>query len=89
MLNKIKDTVVDENGNPIVNVQVNIYHKGSHFVDSNIIMQEYTDPNGNWEFELKQGEYIIEYFHPKFNECYEEISVVDNKIIRGQVIEHD
>ncbi|MFW6015068.1 MAG: hypothetical protein ACOCRK_01370 [bacterium] len=77
MSNKIKinDKVLDGNNDPIVNVQINVFNPDDDLLDSNILKQEYTNPKGEWELELKPGEYIIEYFHPKFKVFTEKIKV--------------
>lgn len=63
---EVSSTILDKNGNPIIDVQVNAFKPGSAMNDSDIIAQTYTDPNGKWELSLKPGNYIIEFYHPKF-----------------------
>ena len=62
----LKDVILDKNNNPIVDVQVNAFKKGAVLDDKNIIAQTYTDVLGEWELNLEPGEYVIEFYHPKF-----------------------
>jgi len=62
----LKDVILDKNNNPIVDVQVNAFKKGVALDDKNIIAQTYTNVLGEWELNLEPGEYIIEFYHPKF-----------------------
>lgn len=62
----LSDVVQDRNGNPIVDVQVNVFHTGVVLDDKNIIAQTYTDVHGKWELNLDPGTYVIEFYHPKF-----------------------
>lgn len=80
---KIEDKVVDENKKPIVNVQINFFKPDDDLIDSNIIVQNYTNPKGYWNIEINPGKYIIEYFHPKFETYTEKIEITqDGKIKR-------
>lgn len=71
----IDDVVKDRDGNPIIDVQVNVFKKGVILDDKNILAQTYTDVQGRWSFNLDPGEYVIEYYHPKFK------TITENKIV--------
>lgn len=60
------DIVVDKNGNPIIDVQVNAFKPGVVLDDKNIIAQDYTNVQGKWTLNLVPGDYVIEFYHPKF-----------------------
>jgi len=70
----ITDVVIDNNGNPIIDVQVNAFIKGNL---NKIIAQDYTDPSGRWNLFLDPGTYTIEYYHPEFD-SYMEDRVINN-----------
>lgn len=65
----VSDTVIDSNGNPIIDVQVNAFAKGKL---NDIIAQDYTDPTGKWTLFLNPGSYTIEYYHPEFDVIMED-----------------
>lgn len=71
----INDIVKDRDGNPIIDVQVNVFKKGVALDDKNILAQSYTDVQGKWSFNLDPGEYVIEYYHPKFK------TITENKTV--------
>jgi hypothetical protein len=71
----VTDQIADKNGNPIIDVQVNAFKAGDQLVDSNIIAQDYTDPQGKWKLNLDPGKYVIEYYHPKFKVFTEERTI--------------
>lgn len=56
------DIITDKYGNPIIDVQVNIYKNNV------IIAQCYTDILGKYEVFLDHGEYEVDIYHPSFNE---------------------
>lgn len=58
------DTITDVNGNPIIDVQVNVFLPND---TSKIIAQDYTSETGSWFIKLDSGTYIFEYYHPEFN----------------------
>ena len=58
---KITDNIMDKNGNGIIDVQVNALD-----LKGNLIAQDYTNVAGEWTLNLDPGQYIIEYYHPKF-----------------------
>lgn len=68
---KIKDNITDKSGNGIVDVQVNALDK-----KGNIIAQDYTNIAGEWTLNLDPGEYIIEYYHPRFK------TITEKRIIK-------
>lgn len=61
-----KDTILDRNGNPIVDVQVNIYDN-----KNKMIAQCYTNVRGEYIFHLDEGEYKVDIYHPSFKEVSE------------------
>jgi hypothetical protein len=65
----VSDVVIDGNGNPIVDVQVNVFKKGKL---NEIIAQDYTSPSGKWEFYLNAGSYVFEFYHPQYDVITEE-----------------
>lgn len=67
---KVSDTVLDKNGEPICNVQVNILNN-----KNDILAQDYTDLKGKWELYLDPGVYKIEYYHPMFLTITSELNV--------------
>lgn len=70
---EVTDSVLDGNGNPIIDVQVCAYHKGDM---NTLIAQDYTDPSGKWMLKLNAGDYVLEFYHPEFHEFQEEIKVI-------------
>ena len=57
-----RDSIVDKNGNPVIDVQVNI-------LKNNIpIAQAYTDALGKYEFFLEPGNYTVDIYHPLFKD---------------------
>lgn len=76
----VEDIVLNSNNQPIVDVQVNAFIKGKALEEKNIIAQTYTDLDGKWQLNLKEGKYIIEYYHPYFQTITEEREVKTNEI---------
>lgn len=69
---KVTDIIKDKNGNPIVDVQVNILNPKN---SNDIIAQTYTSISGQWELNLDPGNYTIEYYHPKFKTITDKLVV--------------
>lgn len=69
---KVNDVIKDKNGNPIVDVQVNILNPKN---PNDILAQTYTSINGEWELNLDPGTYTIEYYHPKFKTITDKLIV--------------
>lgn len=65
----ISDSVLDVQGNPIIDVQINVFLKSK---PQDILAQDYTNPSGKWEVFLDPGTYIFEFYHPDFNFITEE-----------------
>ncbi len=57
-----KDKITDKYENPIMDVQVNVLK------DNKLIAQTYTDAAGNYELYLDKGIYMLDIYHPSFNE---------------------
>lgn len=72
----LSDEIKDRNGNPIIDVQINAFKKGVALQDSNILAQTYSNVQGKWSLNLDPGEYVIEYYHPKFK------TITENKIVK-------
>lgn len=68
----VTDFIADANGNPIIDVQVNVFIPSDM---NTIIAQDYTDVNGKWILKLDPGQYVFEYFHPEFNVVTEEKTI--------------
>ena len=66
---EVKDSVVDKDGYPVIDVQVNVFKKGDM---NTIIAQDYTNPSGFWKVYLLPATYIFEYYHPNFDVIMEE-----------------
>lgn len=64
---KIVDVIQDRWGNPINEVQVNVFNKNDTLCDENIKAQDYTNSDGQYTLFLNPGIYIFEYYHPNFN----------------------
>lgn len=60
---KVEDYVQDHKGNPIIDVQVNVFHPNDL---NTIIAQDYTNVEGKWTVYLDPGEYVFEFYHPEF-----------------------
>ena len=74
---KIKDNLSDHWGNPIPDIQVNIYDSScTDLQDEYILAQNYSDGNGNYTLYLTPGTYIFEYYHPNYV-TYTEKKIVD------------
>ena len=69
---EVKNEIKDRYGNPIIDVQVNALRPNNM---NDIIAQTYTNINGQWILNLDPGNYIIEYYHPKFKTITEKITV--------------
>lgn len=72
---EIKDVINDRWGNPINDVQVNIYNLNTELQDKNILAQDYTNGNGQYILYVDPGTYIFEYYHPNFT------TITETKII--------
>ena len=57
-----RDKITDKYENPIMDVQVNVLKNNI------VIAQTYTDAAGNYELYLDKGEYMLDVYHPSFNE---------------------
>lgn len=68
----IEDTIIDNNGNPIIDVQVCVYLKSDL---NKLIAQDYTDVRGSWIVYLEPNNYVFEYYHPEFIEHSEDRTV--------------
>jgi hypothetical protein len=66
---KYIDYLYDKNNKPIVDVQVNILS------GNDILYQSYTDLNGKFEFNLDEGKYTFEFYHPSFKTITKQIEI--------------
>jgi hypothetical protein len=66
---EVSDSVIDKEGYPIVDVQINVFKKGDM---NTIVAQDYTDSTGYWKVFLVPGNYVFEYYHPNFDVIMEE-----------------
>lgn len=68
----VTDYVKDSQGNPIIDVQVNIFSPSN---PDKIIAQDYTNVEGKWEVYLHPGKYVFEFYHPEFAVFTEERTI--------------
>ena len=57
-----RDKITDKYDNPIMDVQINVLKNNV------VIAQTYTDAAGKYELHLDKGEYMLDIYHPSFNE---------------------
>ena len=66
---EVIDSVIDKDGNPIIDVQLCVYPKNDI---NNLVAEDYTNPNGEWKVYLNPGNYVFEFYHPEFHEFKED-----------------
>lgn len=83
---KIKDILKDRFGNPISEVQINIFSSNTtDLSDESIIAQDYSNGSGEYIVYLNPGTYIFEYYHPNYT-TYTEIKTVSTD---GEIFTHE
>lgn len=60
----VVDSIVDKNGNPIIDVQILVFKPENM---DEVIAEDYTGVTGEWNVFLDPGDYVFEYYHPLFN----------------------
>lgn len=76
---KYIDYLYDKDNRPIPDVQVNILN------GNDILYQYYTDTEGKFEFNLDEGKYVFEFYHPSFKTINKTIEIKEDYV--GEKIE--